>query len=72
MGKNTKSDNHKKWDRIYHGEIPDDFTNPMLSHFGFWDDGMVMEKNKERRDMREAEFRTQKFSGANNGFNSSE
>ena len=33
----TKKELRKKWDAIERGEIPDDYQNPFLSHFGFMD-----------------------------------
>lgn len=32
-----KSEKRLHWDRIERGEIPDDYQNPFLSHFGFMD-----------------------------------
>ena len=33
----TKADKRKHWAKIENGEIPDDYQNPFLSHFGFMD-----------------------------------
>jgi hypothetical protein len=33
----TKLEKRRHWTRIENGEIPDDYQNPFLSHFGFMD-----------------------------------
>jgi hypothetical protein len=46
----TKEEKIKHWGRIERGEIPDDYQNPFLSHFGFMDYPLDhhQEKTRER------------------------
>jgi len=50
----TKEEKRKHWDRIERGEIPDDYQNPFLSHFGFMD--YPLEADEERRRARAKKY----------------
>ena len=49
----TKKQLRKKWDAIERGEIPDDYQNPFLSHFGFMDYPLDNEEERTRKRARE-------------------
>lgn len=44
----TKNELEKKWNAIERGEIPDDYQNPFLSHFGFWDRPLTQDEERTR------------------------
>ena len=44
----TKKELRKKWDAIERGEMPDDYQNPFLSHFGFMDYPLDNEEERLR------------------------
>ena len=44
----TKAEKRKKWDAIERGEIPDDYQNPFLSHFGFMDYPLDADEERTR------------------------
>ena len=45
----TRNELEKKWNDIENGKIPDDYQNPFLSHFGFWDRPLNQEEQRQRR-----------------------
>jgi hypothetical protein len=49
----TKKELRKKWDAIERGEIPDDYQNPFLSHFGFMDYPLDSNEELTRKRARE-------------------
>ena len=49
----TKKELRKKWDAIERGEIPDDYQNPFLSHFGFMDYPLDADEERTRKRARE-------------------
>jgi len=48
----TKQQLKKKWDAIERGEIPDDYQNPFLSHFGFMDYPLDADEERTRKRAR--------------------
>ena len=44
----TKAEKKIHWRKIEEGEIPDDYQNPFLSHFGFMDYPLDDEQEKTR------------------------
>lgn len=50
----TRNELEKKWNAIERGEIPDDYQNPFLSHFGFWDKSLSPSEQKARERARGA------------------
>ena len=50
----TRNQLEKKWNAIENGEIPDDYQNPFLSHFGFWDKPLDPSEQKTRERARRA------------------
>jgi len=50
----TREEKIRHWNKIEKGEIPDDYQNPFLSHFGFMDYPLDyhQEKTRERAKRR--------------------
>jgi len=44
----TKKEKRTHWTKIENGEIPDDYQNPFLSHFGFMDYPLNEENERTR------------------------
>jgi hypothetical protein len=43
-----KAERDEKWRKIEAGEIPDDYTNAFLSHFGFHDEPLRPSQQRSR------------------------
>jgi hypothetical protein len=48
MPTNRHNELRSKWLRIERGEEKDDYKNPFLSHFGFYDDGRPYYRNSNQ------------------------